>query len=147
MIVKPEHLVAAESIFASTSIQITAEGQRHLGAALGTRSFAEAYVRQKVETWTAKVIALASVASTRPHAAYCAFTHGMIDYVMRTIPNISPLFKPLEVAIYLKLIPSFTGHSCSTSEHELLSLPCRLVVWVYIVNVTVIADSQFDASI
>ena len=39
-------------------------------------------------------------------------------YVMRTIniPDISPLFKPLEDAIYLKLFPSFIGHSCSTNE-------------------------------
>ena len=148
LIVKPEHLAAAESIFVNTNIQITAQGQRHLGAALGTRSFTEAYVSQKVATWTAEVAALASVASTRPHAAYCAFTHGMIGrwiYVMRTIPDISPLFKPLEDAIYLKLLPSFTGHSCSTSERELLSLPCRLG-GLGIVNPTVIADSQFDAS-
>ena len=64
---------------------------------------------------------------------------------MRTIPNISPLFKLLEDAIYLKLLPSFTGQSCSTSERELLSLPCRLG-GLGIVNPTVVADSQFDAS-
>ena len=109
LIVKPEHLAAAESIFARTNIQITAQGQKHLGAALGTHSFTEAYVSQKVATWIAEVTVLANVASTRPHAAYCAFTHGMIGrwmYVMRTIPDISPLFKPLD-AIYLKLLPSF----------------------------------------
>ena len=65
--------------------------------------------------------------------------------MMRTIPGISPLFKPLEDAIYLKLIPSLTGHSCSTSKHELLSLPCR-PGGLGIVNPTIIADSQFDAS-
>ena len=70
---------------------------------------------------------------------------GRWMYVMRTIPDISPLFKPLEDAIYLKLLPSFTGHSCSTSERELLSLPC-LLGGLGIVNPTVIADSQFDAS-
>ena len=42
LIVKPKHLAAAESIFACTSIQITTQGQRHLGAALGIRSFTEA---------------------------------------------------------------------------------------------------------
>ena len=78
LIVKPEHLAAAELVFAGTNIQITAQGQQHLGAALGTHSFTEAYVTQKVATWTAEVCAPASVATTRPHAAYCAFTHGMI---------------------------------------------------------------------
>ena len=96
-----------------------------------------------------EVCALAGVAATRPHAPYCAFTHGLIGhwiYVMRTIPDIGPLFKPLEDALYLKLIPSLTGHgSCSTSQRELLSLPCCLG-GLGIVNPTIIADSQYDAS-
>ena len=55
-----------------------------------------------------------------------------------------PLTKLLEDAIYLKLIPSFTGLSCSTSECKLLSLPCCLG-GLGIVNPTIIADSQNDA--
>ena len=50
--------------------------------------------------WTVEVSALAAVAVTWPHAAYYAFTRGRI-YVMRTIPNIGPLFEPLEDAIRL----------------------------------------------
>ena len=65
---------------------------------------------------------------------------------MRTIPKISPLFKPLEDTIYLKLLPYFTDHSCSTNERELFSLTCR-VGGLGIVNPTVIADSQLDALI
>ena len=65
---------------------------------------------------------------------------------MSTIPDISPLFNPLKDTIYLKLLPSFTGHSSSTSERELLSLPCHLG-GLGIVNPTVIADSRFDASL
>ena len=66
--------------------------------------------------------------------------------VMRTIPNIGPLFEPLEDAIRLQLIPSFTGHSPScTIERELLSLPYRLG-GLGIINPTTIADSQFNAS-
>ena len=64
---------------------------------------------------------------------------------MRTIPNIGPLFKPLEDAIYLQLIPLLTGHSYSTSERELLSLPCRLS-GLGVANPTIIADSQYNAS-
>jgi len=87
------------------------------------------------------LLQLCSIAATRPHAAYCAFTHGMVGcwiYVMRTIPNISPLFKPFEDAIYLKLIPLLTSHSCCTSERELLSLPCGLGS-LGIINPTIIA--------
>ena len=98
---KPEHLSTAQVIFADSNIQITARGQQHLGAALGTRDFGEEYVASKVESWTAEVSALAGIASSRPHAAYCAFTHGMMGrwvYLMRTIPNISSLLQPLEDA-------------------------------------------------
>ena len=106
---------------------------------------------QKVAAWTAEVSALAVVAATRPHTAYCAFTHGMIGrwiytYVMRTVPNIGPLFQPLEDAIRLQFISAFTGHgSCYMVEREVLSLPCRLG-GLGIVNPTIVADLQYDAS-
>ena len=48
LIVKPEHLTRAQKLFADTNIQITARGQRHLGAVLGSREFAEEYVADKV---------------------------------------------------------------------------------------------------
>ena len=48
--------------------------------------------------------------------------------------------------MYLKLIPSLTGHiSCSTSECELLSLPCCLDR-LGTINHTVIAYFQYNAS-
>ena len=150
LIVKPEYFIDAKSIFADTNIQITDQGQRHLGAALGSRTYAKEYVTQKVTHWVAEVIALADVATTRPHAAYCAFTHGMVGrwvYVMRTIPDISSLFAPLEDAIQLKLIPSLTGHASSSAvERELFSLPCRMG-GLGIANPVLIADQQYDASI
>jgi len=71
---------------------------------------------------------------------------GRWIYVMRTIPNIGPLFQPLEDAIRLRFIPAFTSHgSCSTDERDLLSLPCCLG-GLGIVNPTIIADLQYDAS-
>jgi len=117
---------------------------------LGSWDFAEDYVSKKVCTWVAEVSTLANIAATCPHAAYCAFTHGMIGrwtYIMRTIPVISHLFQPLEDAIHLKLIPSLTGHSaCSELEREVLSQLCRLG-GLGIVNPVRITDSQFNASI
>ena len=46
--VKPEHAKSAEDQFQSTWIRITAQGERHLGAALECRSFVKEYVRGKV---------------------------------------------------------------------------------------------------
>ena len=41
-----EHLALATEIFTDSGVQITVEGRRRLGAALGTSSFIKAYVRQ-----------------------------------------------------------------------------------------------------
>ena len=113
LIVKPKHLAAAESVFASTNIQIVAQGQQHLGAALGACSFTEAYVTQKVVTWTVEISALTSVTTTSspvrlivPSLMKCLVTGYNNYYVMRTIPDIGLLFKTLKDAIYLKLISS-----------------------------------------
>jgi len=62
------------------------------GAVLGSRKFAEEYVAGKVQSWVSDVSALAQVAASQPHAAYSAFTHGLIGrwvYLMRTVPDIS----------------------------------------------------------
>lgn len=39
----------AKTIFRDTEVQISSQGQRHLGAAIGTSAFAKRYVAQKVE--------------------------------------------------------------------------------------------------
>ena len=48
-------------------------------------------------------------------------------YLSRTIPDTAELFKPLEDAIRLQFIPSFTGQSpISDAMRELMALPVRL---------------------
>ena len=47
IIVKEEHLSKATSAFEGTGVQITQEGKRYLGAALGTDSFVKKYVDEK----------------------------------------------------------------------------------------------------
>ena len=49
LIVKPDQLNLAQTLFNGTNIQISCKGQRHLGAAIGTRSFTESYVSNKVK--------------------------------------------------------------------------------------------------
>ena len=126
------------------------EGQRHLGAALGSRAFAKEYVSKKVTDWVSEIALLSEIAQTHPHSAYCALTHGLIGrwtYVMRTIPDIASLPAPLEDAIRLHLIPALTGFdACSPILRDLLALPCRLG-GMGIANPIGIADSQFDASV
>ena len=67
----------AQALFDGTGVQITVEGKRHLGAALGSRLFTEQYVSEKVESWSRCVGKLSDIAKVHPHAAYAAFTHGL----------------------------------------------------------------------
>ena len=48
LIVKPEKERPAKEIFSGTTINITTEGRKYLGAALGSRDFFEEYVDEKL---------------------------------------------------------------------------------------------------
>ena len=60
-----------------TGINITTEGRKHLGAALGSRSYLEEYVGGKVDDWVGEVMRLAEFARSQPQARYAAFTLGL----------------------------------------------------------------------
>ena len=80
--------------------------------------------------WTEQIHCLSTFASSQPHAAYAASTHGLAGrwtYLLRTVQDISPLLRPLEDAIHQQFLPALTGRPpCSPEERELLSLPVRL---------------------
>ena len=67
----------ASALFQNAGISITADGKRHLGAALGSRQFVEEYVQKGVDGWVKEIDRLSSFAVSHPHAAYVAFTHGL----------------------------------------------------------------------
>ena len=121
LIVKEKYLTDATSLFEGTGVAITVEGKRHLGAAIGKRTFAESYVERKVSGWVREVDRLSSIAATQPHAAYTAFTHGLTSkwtYLARTISGIEDLLQPLEEIIRQRFLPSLT-------DRELMALPVR----------------------
>ena len=49
-------------VFSDTVINITTEGHKHLGAAIGSRSYLKEYVGEKVEDWVNQVTKLAEFA-------------------------------------------------------------------------------------
>ena len=117
-------------MFADTTIQITATGSRHLGAAIGCRTFVNQYVQKRVNKWIDEVRCLTSIARTQPHAAFCAYTHGLAGkwtYLARTVANITDLLAPLEAVIRSELLPALTGREAPNDvERDLLALPARL---------------------
>ena len=74
LIIKPEREQAAREAFRDTAINVTTEGHKHLGAALGSRSFLEEYDGERVDEWVNEVTKLADFAISQPQACYAAFT-------------------------------------------------------------------------
>ena len=86
-VVKEAHYTSAPSAFHGTSLNITTTGRPHLGAPLGTQTFVTQYVKDKVDNWVNNLIALSHIATTQPHAAYSAFTYGLIAMLFQQPPE------------------------------------------------------------
>jgi len=125
----PQRRQRAEQLFEFSAIQLTTNGKRHLGAAIGSNDFRIQYTQEKITKWQSEVERLAEFAKTEPQAAYAAYTHGekhKFGYFMRTIPGMSEYFEPLDRVIRDKLLPALTGQlSISDSERKLFALPAR----------------------
>ena len=121
---------AAVSIFANTGVSVTCNGRPYLGAAIGSQEYVAGHVGSKVNEWTSNIQCLATIAVTQPHAAYSALTHGLMSkwtYLSRTIPDIGPLLRPLDDALFSVLFPALTGRPPpSDLECTLFALPARL---------------------
>ena len=126
LIVKPEFLDHATRLFGDTGVQITAEGARHLGASIGSKSFKETYVAAAVSKWCTELENLATIAKAHPHLAFSNFVRSFKfkwAYMQRTVPEIGDLFEPLEHVIRSTLIPCFIGRQVSDLEREIIALP------------------------
>ena len=148
-VVKSEKVKEANDVSAGTGINITTEGRKHLGAALGQRSYLEEYVGSKVKEWISEVTLLAEFASSQPQACYAAFTFRLRHkwtYFMRTLPDIEDLLEPLERAISAVLIPSLTEHNCSVAKRKLLAIPARMG-GLGMTNPSESAESEYSAAI
>ena len=61
---------AATATFLGTGINITTQGKRHLGAALGTGKFVEEFVQKKVMSWVKEIDHLSSIVIAHPVDAH-----------------------------------------------------------------------------
>ena len=148
-IVKEAHLAEAQEAFAGTEVNITDQGKKQLGAAIGTMAHKEEYMEEKIKKWVEQVEVLAEVAKVDPHSAYCGFTAVMrhrYTFCMRTVKDISETFAPLELAIRSKLIPALTeGRMVTDDERLLLALPPRLG-GMGLIDPTKICDLEYQLS-
>ena len=62
-----------------------------MGAHLGSSEFTTDFVREKVDLWLNELKTLSEIATTQPHAAYAAFTHGFYSkwsHLSHIVPNL-----------------------------------------------------------
>ncbi|CAB3986125.1 Hypothetical predicted protein [Paramuricea clavata] len=119
----------AAELFKDCDIKIATEGQRLLGAVIGSTTFKEEYVNSKVETWCNELNRLSDIAKCHPQAAYAAFVHGYkhkFTYCIRTIPDIGHLLKPVEEVIANVFLPTLLGQEISQIDRQIWALPTRL---------------------
>ena len=129
LITKEDYLEQARQKFRNSAIKITTEGHRHLGAVVGNQENKESYVAEKVASWVKEIDMLSNISRTQHHATYSAFIHGLrhrYTYIMRTVPEISAILKPLDKAIDNFITVLFQGYLFNEDERALLSLPARL---------------------
>ena len=129
-----QEAIGSIQIFKDTAITVLEEGKRYLGGAMGTTTFVQQFVQRKVERWVKEVERLSEFAAIQPHAAYAAFTHGLMsrwNYLLRVIDwealSSTELLQPLKSAIQSQFIPAITGQAPPEKQvQELLALPVRL---------------------
>ncbi len=130
LLVKDSCVQKAQELFNGTNINITTEGRRLLGAAIGEATFVTSYIDQMVKRITRRVEALAKVAKAYPQAAYTGFTQGLIGewtFLTRTTGNMASLLQPLEDVVRQQFLPALTGRvQPGDAERDLLALPARL---------------------
>ena len=138
----------AKEVFGNTGITITTEGERHLGAAIGSEEFRTQYIENKVNNWIKDVEQLSKIAVDEPQLALSAFTKALCmrwSHLQRTIPGISHFFEPLEEAICEKFIPAVVGRKLDGLNRRIVGQPVRFG-GLGILNPVVTADNAYLTS-
>ena len=145
----PEVTHQAKDLFKDTGVQIRTDGQRYLGAALGSTEFKTIYVKEKIAKWVEDIEQLSEIANEEPQIALSAYTKGLChrwSFLQRTMGDISHLFSPLEDAIRNTLIPAIVGRKISEIEREMISLPVRFG-GLGIANPMITSTREYQSSI
>ena len=61
----------------TSEVKITIDGERHMGAVIGSKDFKERYVTNKVNKWVNDVTELSVLAKEEPQAFYSCFTKAI----------------------------------------------------------------------
>ena len=142
------NLQEAQRQFSNTGIKLTTDGQCHLGTTTGTSNFCTQCAAEKVTKWCNELHRPADFAKTQPHAAYSAFTHGILSqytHFMRMIPGMHEFIKPVYDVIRLELLPPLLNSIAPEVDRQLYSLLLRHGGLGNPI-LSEIAESQFETS-
>ena len=132
LLAKPDRLDLAMKVFKGSGIDVQTEGAkdsgieiittgtRHLGAAVGTDSFKQSYVKKKVDAWIQCIKTLSIVAASEPHAVCTHCLQNQWTFLCRSMPGDPSLFQPLEDAIRMIFIPALLRREVNDLERNLL---------------------------
>ena len=115
LVVSPGKLQEARSAFDGLPINITEEGHRILGSAIGTEDFVSSFTASKCADFEASLQRLTEIAGDEPHIAYCAFVHclqGQWLHLLRTTPLTDGALQSVEEAIQFKFLPVLLRRPC-----------------------------------
>ena len=114
LIVKSGELAKEAKRVFGGEVNITTEGQRHLGAVIALQEYKDQYCEEKVRVWKEEIERLSEIAKSQPHAAYSAFTKGYkskFTYFMRRIGSFEDDVDPIQEVIEDLLLPTLFGQS------------------------------------
>ena len=76
IIVRENVKESAQTIFDNTKTKITTDGQKHLGAGIGTANFKQNYMMKKIDQFMQELHILSKIAWYEAQAAYSCFITG-----------------------------------------------------------------------
>ena len=112
LIVKSDEAAEKAKAVFGELVNVTVDGKRHLGAALGSDKYKEEYCNEMVARWVDELTCLCEIAEAYPQSAYAAFTKGYLSkftYFLRTIENFGQYTQPIDDIISDKFIPILFG--------------------------------------
>ena len=109
LLVQSDLLEKANELFGATGVQITTEGVKYLGSAIGKRAYVESFLDLKVKEWRKELERLSAFAKTEPHAAFTALTHGLRSKVHIHTPHLTRFVSELDALLEMQFLPSLTG--------------------------------------
>ena len=74
---KARNCVKLPMKFSKAQVSASQRREDYLGGAIGTTSFRNQLIEQKVREWVEEIKTLSEISKTEPHAAFAAFTHGL----------------------------------------------------------------------